>query len=533
MTNSAISSNAEALKLDVRVWQLVKEKNIKQALASCQDLNRQFPDFAQGWHSASQLALNINRPDVALGAIERAVQLDPDSIDWMLQKGLCFGHLNRTAELGELLKYLQSREIKNVRQNSIMGLLLTQMEMREEAIGYYRNSAEIEPGQSQHFYNIAVLQRALGQLDEAEKHLDKAIRLNPADYEAYKVRAELRTQTSERNHVKAMEKLLKRGISDPRGKVNVCFGLAKELEDLDESERSFHYLKIGADTRRSYMQYDPQTDLQTMSVIADTYAEDVFNKQIEGHSSEEPIFIIGMPRTGTTLVERILASHSEVYAAGELSNFTAKLMDQAKVLAGFQKVSKQKLVQLTTSMDFRKLGREYIESTRPLTGHTKRFIDKLPLNYLYAGLIHLALPQAKIINLKRHPVDTCYAIYKQLFIDGYPFSYNLEELGHYFLAYHQLMEHWNRVMPGVIHTVNYEELVKDVEGESRCLLNYCGLAWQEGCLRFYENSQASSTASAAQVRQPVYQSSVAKWTRYEEQLAPLIRLLREAEIPLD
>ena len=130
-------------------------------------------------------------------------------------------------------------------------------------------------------------------------------------------------------------------------------------------------------------------------------------------------------------------------------------------------------------------------------------------------------------------MDACYAIYKQLFIDGYPFSYNLEELGHYFLAYHHLMEHWNLVMPGVIHTVNYEKLVNDVEGESRSLLDYCGLAWQDGCLRFYENSQASSTASAAQIRQPVYQSSVAKWTRYEEQLAPLIKLLREAGIPLD
>ena len=222
-----------------------------------------------------------------------------------------------------------------------------------------------------------------------------------------------------------------------------------------------------------------------------------------------------------------------MHSAGELNNFTLKLMQQLKFIAGADKPSRDQLVALSTGVNFTELGEAYIASTRPYTGHTKRFIDKLPLNFLYAGLIHLALPNAKIINLKRHPLDTCYAIYKQLFIDGYPFSYDLEELGRYFIAYHRLMEHWNKVMPGVIHTVVYEDLVADVEGESRRLLEFCGLEWQAQCLKFYASKEASTTASTVQVRQPVYQSSVAKWRRYEKQLGPLIRVLEDAEIPLD
>jgi len=191
------------------------------------------------------------------------------------------------------------------------------------------------------------------------------------------------------------------------------------------------------------------------------------------------------------------------------------------------------LVRSSSSLDFRQLGETYIKSTRPFTGNTPRFIDKLPLNFLYIGLIRLALPNATIINLQRNPMDTCYAIYKQLFVDAYPYSYDLEELARYYVAYHQLMEHWRDVLPGVIHTVRYEEFVDDVEHHTRQLLEACGLEWQPECLKFYENKEASTTASTAQIRRPVYKSSVGKWREYEEQLQPVVRILKNAGIPLD
>ena len=533
MTHTDTAKDHDARRLEARVWQCLDKKDVKQAIATCQQLNRQYPGYASGWHTASQLALKIKNAPVALKAIERALKIEPDQTQWLLQKAVCLAQLRETEQLLMLVEKLASRTMQTAYQCSTLAMLLTQLEKREQAIVWYQKASRLKPGQSQHYYNIAILHRSLGNIDAAEDNFNQAISFNPTDYEAYKVRSELRTQTQQNNHVKPLVKLLKRGIEDPRGKVNICYALAKELEDMEDWERSFHYLKTGADTRRGYMQYDIQRDLQTMSTIIKTYPAEMFSGSIPGCPSAEPIFILGLPRTGTTLVERIIASHSAVFSAGELSNFTdemMKLLGTGQVASG---KSRDDMVASTARLDFVKLGEAYINSTRPLTGHTARFIDKLPLNYLYAGLIHLGLPNAKIINLQRHPLDTCYAIYKQLFVDAYPFSYQLEELGRYYVAYHQLMKHWQQVMPGVIHTVSYEKLVADVEGESRRLLEFCGLEWQSRCLRFYENKEASTTASTVQIRQPVYQSSVAKWRRYEEQLEPLIKVLQDAGIPLD
>jgi len=187
-------------------------------------------------------------------------------------------------------------------------------------------------------------------------------------------------------------------------------------------------------------------------------------------------------------------------------------------------------VAASAKVDFRALGAAYLHRTTPRRRSGLRFIDKLPFNFLYAGLIHLALPQAKIISVVRHPVDTCYAVYKQLFKDAYPFSYDLSELGRYFIAYHQLMQHWHQVMPGRIHTVKYESLVTDLGGEARQLLQYCELPWEEQCLHFHLSSEASTTASAIQVRRPIYDTSIGLWRHYRQQLEPLRALLDRAGI---
>ena len=237
-----------------------------------------------------------------------------------------------------------------------------------------------------------------------------------------------------------------------------------------------------------------------------------------------------MPRTGTTLVERILASHSDVQSAGELANFAVEMMRLVKEQAAGRKLPRDALVELSADIDFAKLGEAYIESTRTTTGGVRHFIDKLPLNYLYVGLIHLALPNAKIVHVQRDPMDTCYAVYKNLFADAYPFSYDLEELARYYVAYHDLMVHWHEVLPGVIHSTHYETLVDDVEGEARRLLEYCGLGWQPACLEFHKLDEVSMTASAAQVRRPVYRSSVGRWRDYEQQLQPVYNILQDAGI---
>jgi tetratricopeptide (TPR) repeat protein len=515
--------------LQDQVWQLVEQGQLKQAAAACQQLNQQYPDYAPGWHSASQLAQRLKNPAVALQAIGRAVALEPDNAAWLLQQGNCLMQLGRMREARPLATALAQRQLDTAWQCATLGLILSRLELQPQALRQYQRASELEPGQAQHYYNLATVQRFLGDFDASERSLDRAIALDPGEYEAYSLRSQLRRQSPERNHVTQLETLLEAGIDDPRGEVRILFALAKELEDMGEPARAFDYLQRGATLRRRLMRYSVAGDISTMETISSRYDAAMFDGHIRGFGSPEPIFILGMPRTGTTLVERIIGSHTGVHAAGELNNFAMELTR----LAGAPGMSKEELVARTREMDFAELGRRYVESTRPATGTTARFIDKMPLNFLYAGLIHLALPQARIINLQRHPLDTCYAIYKTQFQDAYPFSYDLQELGQYYVAYQQLMQHWQQVMPGVIHTVQYEQLVRDTETQSRALLSFCGLPWEDRCLRFYDNPDSSTTASASQVRMPVYASSVGRWRDYREQLRPLIDILQQAGIAID
>jgi tetratricopeptide (TPR) repeat protein len=524
---------SEPQALEGRVWEFLDRGDVKQAISACEQLNKQFPDYPPGWHTASQLALKLGSATMALGAIRQALAEQPDNPAWLLQEARCLSKLGSVKEVESRLERLVAMDWRTAYEFSAMGLLLTDLGQREEAVSYYEKAVKLKPEDARNYFNIACLQRTLGQFDKAEKNFDKTVDLNPSDYEAYKLRSELRTQTAENNHVQSLEKVLEAGISDHRGKANICYALAKELEDIGEPERSFTYLKQGADTRRGQMQYDAGRDLATIATIQDAFSAEVFESASSGDSSAEPIFILGMPRTGTTLAERILARHTDIHAAGELTNFAKQMMSLVQSKAAGRELNRDALVRLSTEIDFAKLGAAYVGSTRPFTGYTRHFTDKLPLNYLYVGLIHLALPDAKIINLRRHPMDTCYSVYKNLFVDAYPFSYDLEELAQYYVAYDRLMKHWNDVLPDVICTVHYEELVNNVEAESRRLVEYCGLEWQPDCLTFYESDEASTTASAAQVRKPVYRSSIGRWRNYEQQLQPVVKILEDAGIPLD
>ena len=519
-----------AEQVEAEVWESLNKGDVRQAIATCERLNREFPNFASGWHTGSQLALKLGNAPMALDAIREALRMDSENVTWALQEAQCLWKLGRTAEVQTRVARLLSREVTTPYEYSALGSLLTKVGDRRKALECYQRAAALQPDDARHYFNMASLQRTLGDLDEAEANFDQTIHLNPSDFEAWKLRSELRIQTPDRNHVEALESVLNKGVDDAHGKANICYALAKELEDLGQSEQSFGYLQQGASARRGQMQYDPTRDLDTIATIRDTFSAELLARGAPGHSSAEPIFVLGMPRTGTTLVERILASHSDVFAAGELSNFAVQMMTQVREKAPSRAVSRDDLVRLTAGLDFAALGKAYVDSTRPATGHTAKFIDKLPLNYLYVGLIHLALPNATIVHVQRDPMDTIYAIYKTLFVDAYPFSYDLEELARYFVAYHELMQHWHAALPNVIQTIRYDELVSNVDVEVRRLVDACGLDWQPECLEFYRNTEASTTASSVQVRRPVYRSSVGKWRDYEARLQPAVTILRDAGI---
>ena len=513
-----------------RIQDLMRKADPTDAVWACDKLNRDHPTFVPGWNLASQLALRIGDPDAALRAISRALHVEPDLPEWLLQQARCLLALGRREDARNIAQTLSNRLFYSAGLSSEAGLLMSSLEMYEQAELLFLDAVKLESGVAGYYYNLATVQRFLGKLDEAETNLDKTLVLDPGDAGALALRSGLRRQTPESNHLAELTGLLESSARSPRQTVATCYALAKELEDIGDYSRSFTYLKRGADTRREHLNYDVQRDIHTMATIRDVFTESMFTEANTGFINASPIFVIGMPRTGTTLVERILGSHSAVHAAGELNDFALNLVKVARELAGQQAISGSSLVAFSKNIDFTSLGRLYIESARERLPECVHFVDKMPMNFLYAGLIHLALPKAKIIHVERDPMDTCYAIYKTLFENAYPYSYDLPELAHYYVAYKELMAHWHRVMPGLMHTVKYEKLVTDQRSVTQSMLEYCHLSWEEQCLRSHESDGHSATASAAQIRNPVHQESIGRWKHYRNELQPLAGIFLAAGI---
>lgn len=386
----------------------------------------------------------------------------------------------------------------------------------EEAVRVYRQAAGLRPRDPAALYNLATALIAVGDTKEAERLLDQVIALDVHDYDAYQNRATLRRQTRDHNHVTALEALI-HGRGAGRGDVQLGYALSKELEDLGEWRRSFHYLKRGADCRRKGLSYDVQADIDTMEQIAATFDAGYLADGRAGCDSAAPIFIMGLPRSGTTLVDRIVSSHDRVQSLGEINDFALCLMRLAKSAQS----GKSGLIRAVREIDPAMLGKTYIDSVSGYGLKRIHFIDKTPVNYLYIGLILKALPNAKIVHLTRDPMDCGYALYKTLFRMGCPYSYDLMDIGRYMLAHNALMSHWRHIAPGRIIDFGYEAMVADTETQTRALIAALGLDWQDACLNFHENTSAAATASAAQVRQPIYNTSVGLWRRYEAELSSL------------
>jgi tetratricopeptide (TPR) repeat protein len=386
----------------------------------------------------------------------------------------------------------------------------------------YARSVKLEPRNPDILFNLATSKFALGDLDEAESLFSQVIKLNPKDYGAWLNRSITRKQTVDNNHVEQLKYVRAHLENTDQGNIQLCYALAKELEDIGRHHESFEFLQEGSARRRQRLQYDIGEDERALATIARCFDEKLLLSQPPSYPSDRPLFILGLPRSGTTLVDRIVSSHSQAASLGEHNTLAFVLMRETGATE-----TKQELIERSANIDFATLGRRYCDGIEGFGESAPRLIDKTPFNFLYLGLIHLSMPGAKIIHLRRNPLDVCYAIYKTLFRTGYPFSYSLQDVGRYYIAYHRLMSHWRDTIPGSFLDVDYESLIGDQEGETRRILDYLGLEWEDDCLEFHRHSGPAATASAAQVRQPIYSSSVGLWRKYAKQLAPFAGKLRE------
>jgi hypothetical protein len=312
---------------------------------------------------------------------------------------------------------------------------------------------------------------------------------------------------------------------DADGELHICHALAKQREDEQRYQDTFRLLERGKRRKAAVLGYTFAAD-QALFAAAERLPATLAGRSGDGCASREPIFIVGMPRTGTTLVERILSSHPQVFSAGELTNFGLVLKRAAATPSN--RVLDAETLEAATRCNFAAVGAAYVESTRPRTGHKQRFIDKMPLNFFYAPLIRRCLPNAKIVCLRRNPLDTCLSNYRQLFATSfsyYNYSYDLLDTGRYYAAFHALTKLWRESLGENYLEIHYEDVVERTEHEAHRLVEFCELPWDPRCLAFQDNAVPVATASSVQVRQPIYRSGLERWRHYERELAPLRELL--------
>lgn len=479
---------------------------------------------ADEWLKLSRLHLQQGRFRQAVTAAGQAVSMGPANLDARFHEIECLIAGGKTLVARERLAGLELDCSDDAVRLAQAGELHARFNRFHDADRCYARAHELSPGDRDIHLSLARSQIALGDLERAESMLAGFVAARPRDAEAWHAIARLRTWSESDNHVEKLESLLGE-TSDPAQVVPLCYALHKELEDLGEDERAMARLQRGTRTLRGMTSYRVESDVAVMSSIARNFPASRLRGAPTTGLGEGAIFVIGLPRSGTTLVDRILSAHPQVESLGELRDLTFSVMRAGDTGGAAPARAAQP--------DFAAIGRGYMEAVSAYRGGGRLFVDKAPTNFLYAGLIRLALPGARIVMLHRDPMDSCLAIHKTLFREGFPYASSLEDLGRYYVAWHGLARHWRDALQGTMLDLSYESLVADQEAQSRRLLEYCGVEWDPRCLEFHQNTSPSATASAAQVRQAMYGSSVGRWKKHARELEPLANILRTAGIAVD
>jgi len=524
-------------------WALLRNNQINDAIKISQHLNKAYPNNGDAWYYTGQVALTIGNLIAAKQSFKNACKLVPTKIAWKITLANTYYNLREITQVKSYLLSIEKLALSATQHNQI-ALLYSQIHLFEQSITHYQKAILLEPENHSHHYSLAAIYRYSGNLIEAEAHLTKAIEYNENDIDAHALKVDVQKQTVKHNHIESLLALLEKKNAESqltaKDKVQIFFALAKCYEDINKLVESFDSLQQGAKLRRQHIDYNIKQDQTIMADISHSFDQQWWlnkpkNQSINSSSSQlTPIFIVGMPRTGSTLIDRVLSNGNDVLNVGELSDFSRLLTEQVQQKFGAEIKNKKQFIKAASQIDFEKLGNDYLASVEAQFAHLglgkniHYFSDKLPFNFLYTGLIQKALPHAKIIHATRNPMDTCYAVFKTLFQQAYPFSYEQNELADYFIAYKNLMAHWQQLTELTIHTVSYEQLVAEPIKVAEQLYQFCGLTWQVEYADMQNNNSGVTTASASQVRQPIHRNSVQKWRNYEQQLSSLKQRLEQA-----
>ena len=480
--------NVSAMRLWARLG--IKQERYAEAESFLQQAVKVAPGFARAWADLCKAQFEQEKQDETMASARMLIKLNPRVPEGHVWLGAASASAGRN----------------------------------KEAIESFDKALELAPEHVGALCGKGNACRTFGDQDAAITMFRKCIEVNPLHAEAYWSLANMKTFRFEDQELDDMLALVGDERIPAEGQVQLNNALGLEFDGRKDYDRAFEFIDCGNQLRRKQEFYDRVDNEERVDLLIEAYSPQ-FLEENAGHGDPEPapIFIVGLPRTGSTLLEQILSSHSMVDGTHELADL-GKIIRSNQKLTGPDLRYPVSIANIDTA-EFESLGSEYIERTRKYRGDSPFFTDKNPNNFAHVGLLHLILPNAKIINARRHPVDSCFGCYKQLFAQGQPFTYDLIELGEYYLQYQRLMDHWHDVLPGKVLDVRYEDVVADLDGQVRRILEYCEIDWEESCLSFHETSRSVKTASSEQVRRPIYSSSVNAWRHYEQHLGDLIETL--------
>ncbi len=517
--------NLEALPRDLlAVKNYIQENNIELADKVCRNFLQNDKQNIEGMRLLAEIAIKLNVLDDADFILESAVEFDPSHLgarsDFVsiLIKRQKFGRAHEVSS--ELYKEIpNSNFYKALNATTYSGIGET-----DKAAQMFEEIATGNPKQDQTFMSLGHAYKTLGEIDKSVEAYRNVYKLRPDFGDAFWSLANTKTYTFIDSEIKHMQKYVDKGDVSNIDKVHFGFALAKSYEDKKDYENAFKLYEQSNELNKKELRYEAKLIEKRVNRQIKHCTAELFESKVNvGHKAPDPIFIVGLPRAGSTLLEQILASHSQIDGTMELPN----ILSLAYRLRGRYKGENDEEPQypkIITELDdsyFERFGKQFIDDTQVYRQGAAHFIDKMPNNFVHIGLIKLILPNAKIIDARRHPMSCCFSGFKQLFGEGQEFTYGLTEIGTYYREYVRLMDHWDEVLPNFVLRVQHEDVVEDLETQVRRMLDFCGLEFEQSCVDYHKTERSIRTPSAEQVRQPIFKTSLEQWRNFEPWLDPL------------
>ena len=506
--------------------------NFDLAGQCCQELLQLEPELVPAHFLVGLIGLGTKNKQIACGAFQIVVKLDKDHVAAWAQLANLYmvrGMVNLADNALQQIRRIRTDDPKIL---SLMGTTLSLMGEHSLAKAAFGRAYTLKPENLEYTHNLANNLVHIGDTETSGNLFSAIIKKHPDSPQTHWSLSQSR-KADNNSHIEEMKKLCSNSNNNknPLSQSFYYYAIGKEFEDQQNWDEAFEAFSKGAAAIRLKADYDEAAEIKTFDYLTEHFTEEWLAASGPGIADASPIFVLGQPRTGTTLIERIITSHSDVHSAGELQQFRLALGRLSKNInsRGFS----AELFASAKQIDGRLLATKYMETAGRMRGNTAKFVDKLPSNYLNIPLILKALPNAKIVHLIRDPMDACFSSYKQLFADAYLHSYDQQEMARHHIRYLKLMQVWRERFPGRFFDISYEETARNLEPNARALIDYLELPWQNECLNFHQQETAVTTASSVQVREPAHTRSIGRWKKYEQQLQPMVKTLLEHGVSID